>query len=71
MKPWIVPSSRKVSRAERLLWLEGEDARMSRALHELTRKRQQGQQEARSLRVALSVEDRALYDTLRSMRAGA
>lgn len=71
MRAVILPASRKASRAERLLWLEREDARISRALHELTRKRQRYQQEARSLRVGLSADGRALYDTLRSMRAGA
>lgn len=60
---------RKTSRAEWLLWLECEDDRLSRKLHELTRERQRYQEEARSLRMALTAEDRALYDTLRSMRA--
>ena len=69
MRPWRLPAKRRASRAERLSWLESEDARISRALHELTRKRQQYQQEARTLRVALTAEDRALYDALRSMRA--
>ncbi len=62
-------ASRKTSRAERLLWLEREDDRMSRALHALTRERQAYHEEARSLRMALTAEDRALYDALRSMRA--
>ena len=65
------PVSRKTSRAEWLLWLEHEDERISQALHDLTWKRQQYREEARSLRTALTAEDRALYDTLRSMRAAA
>lgn len=70
-------AGRKTSRAEWLLWLEREDDRISRVLHALTRKRQVYQEEARSLRMALTAEDRALYDALRSMsppverRAGA
>lgn len=61
-------ASRKTSRAEWLLWLEREDDRISRVLHALTRKRQAYQEEARSRRMALTAEDRALYDALRSMR---
>jgi hypothetical protein len=49
--------------------LEREDDRISRVLHELTRKRQRYQEQARSLRMALTAEDRAPYDTLRSMGA--
>lgn len=62
-------ASRKTSRAEWLLWLEREDDRISRVLHELTRKRRRYQEQARSLRMALTAEDVALYDALRSMSA--
>lgn len=67
MNAAIPSASRKTSRAEWLLWLEHKDDRISCVLHELTRKRQRYQEQARSLRMALTAEDRALYDTLRSM----
>ena len=71
MRATTPPASRKTSRAEWLRWLEREDDRISRVLHELTTKRQRYQEEARSLRMALTAEDRALYDALRSMGAAA
>lgn len=71
MNAAILPASRKTSRAERLLWLEHEEEHISQVLHELTWKRQRYQEEARSLRMALTVEDRGLYDALRSMGTAA
>lgn len=70
-KPVTRLASRKTSRAEWLLWLERQDDRISCVLHELTRKRQRYQEEARSLRMALTAEDRGLYDALRSMGTAA
>jgi hypothetical protein len=62
------PVWRRVSPAERLVYLEREDERISRALHRLTRLREQYKGEALRLRVSFTSEDRALYDALRSMR---
>ncbi len=58
----------RLSLAERLLWLEDRNDRISRMLHEFTALRVTYQEEARRLRVSLTAQDRALYDALESMR---
>jgi hypothetical protein len=58
-------TQQEMSLAERLLWLEREDAHLSKTLHVMTRLRARYQEEARLTRMTLTAEDRARYEKLK------
>jgi len=57
-----------ISPAERMLWLEREDTRLSKTLHRLTLLRARYQEEARQLRCSFTVEDRKKYEGLKTVK---
>ena len=56
------------SPADRLLWLEREDARLSKTLHRLTLLRARYQEETRELRLSFTAEDRKKYEQLKAVK---
>jgi hypothetical protein len=57
-----------MSPADRLLWLEREDARLSKTLHRLTVLRVRYQEETRELRLSFTAEDRKKYERLKAVK---
>src|SRR3989337_890725 len=64
----VFQTLRPRSPADRLLWLEREDGRLSKTLHRLTVLRACYQQETRGLRLSFTAEDRKKSNRLKTAK---